>query len=31
MKDKDVSLKNLEMQSPDTLTELIDFAKLQLA
>ena len=24
MKDKDVSLKNLEMQSPDTLTELID-------
>ena len=31
MKDKDVSLKNLEMQSPDTLAELIDFAKLQLA
>ena len=31
MKDKDGSLKNLEMQSPDTLTELIDFAKLQLA
>ena len=31
MKGKDVSLKNLEMQSPDTLTELIDFAKLQLA
>ena len=31
MKDKDVSLKNLEMQSPDTLSELIDYAKLQLA
>lgn len=30
MKDKDVSLKNLEMQLPETLTELIDFAKLQL-
>ena len=31
MKEKNVSLKELEMQSPDTLTELIDFAKLQLA
>lgn len=30
MKEKDVSLKNLEIQSPDVLTELIDFAKLQL-
>ena len=31
MKEKNVSLKNLELQLPDTLTELIDFAKLQLA
>ena len=30
MKEKDVSLKNLELQSLETLTELIDFAKLQL-
>lgn len=30
MKEKDVTLKNLELQSPETLTELIDFAKLQL-
>lgn len=31
MKEKNVSLKELEMQSPETLTELIDYAKLQLA
>lgn len=31
MKEKEVDLKKLEMQSPETLTELIDFAKLQLA
>ena len=31
MKEKSVSLKELEMQSPETLTELIDYAKLQLA
>ena len=31
MKERNVSLKNLEMQSPGTLTELIDYAKLQLA
>lgn len=31
MKEKNVSLKNLELQLPDTLTELIDYAKLQLA
>jgi len=30
MKEKNISLKNLELQSPETLTELIDFAKLQL-
>ena len=30
MKDKDINLKNLEMQSPNTLSELIDYAKLQL-
>ena len=31
MKEKNVSLKTLEVQSPETLTELIDFAKLQIA
>lgn len=31
MKDKGVSIKELEMQTPEVLTELIDFAKLQLA
>lgn len=31
MKEKNVSLKELEMQSPEILTELIDYAKLQLA
>ena len=31
MKEKNVSLKELEMQSPETLTGLIDYAKLQLA
>lgn len=31
MKEKNVSLKTLEIQSPETLTELIDFAKLQVA
>ena len=31
MKERNVSLKELEMQSPETLTELIDYAKLQLA
>lgn len=31
MKEKEIDLKKLEMQSPETLTELIDFAKLQLA
>ncbi len=31
MKEKEVDLKKLELQSPETLTELIDFAKLQLA
>lgn len=31
MKEKEVDLKKLEMQTPETLTELIDFAKLQLA
>ena len=30
IKEKNVSLKSIEMQSPDTLTELIDFAKLQI-
>lgn len=31
MKENEVDLKKLEMQSPETLSELIDFAKLQLA
>lgn len=31
MKEKEVDLKKLEIQSPETLTELIDFAKLQLS
>lgn len=31
MKEKDISLKNLEMQSPDILIEIIDYAKLQLS
>lgn len=31
MKEKSVDLKKLELQSPETLSELIDFAKLQLA
>lgn len=31
MKENKVDLKKLEMQSPETLSELIDFAKLQLA
>lgn len=31
MKDKNVDLKKLDIQSPDTLEELIDFAKLQLS
>ena len=31
MKEKEVDLKKLEMQTPETLTELIDFAKLQLS
>lgn len=31
MKDKEVDLKKLDLQSPETLTELIDFAKLQLS
>lgn len=30
MKERNVSIKELEMQSPETLTELIDYAKLQL-
>lgn len=31
LKDKGIDLKKLEMQLPETLTELIDFAKLQLS
>ena len=31
MKEKEVDLKKLDIQSPETLTELINFAKLQLA
>lgn len=31
MKEKEIDLKKLEMQAPEALTELIDFAKLQLA
>lgn len=31
MKDKEVDLKKLDLQSPETLTELINFAKLQLS
>lgn len=31
LKEKNVDLKKLEIQSPETLTELIDFAKLQMA
>ena len=31
MKEKEVDLKKLEIQTPETLTELIDFAKLQLS
>ena len=30
MKEKNVTIKNLELQSPEIITELIDFAKLQL-
>lgn len=31
LKEKSINLKQLEMQSPDVLTEMIDFAKLQLS
>ena len=31
LKDKGIDLKKLELQLPETLTELIDFAKLQLS
>lgn len=31
LKDKEIDLKKLELQLPETLTELIDFAKLQLS
>ena len=31
MKEKSIDLKKLDIQAPETLEELIDFAKLQLA